>query len=199
MIIDLVTRMRWLRLLGDIWAIVRHCRSRRPGPSDRRLAFQIGRLGRFRRSTSHKRDSVSQMRAVCHREEPWFSYVLVGSSTGGVGLDAAHPVTSMAATTMRAMERRVMSFMPKERMRHRRHALLRNERVSLDERRSRDTIHSKHARHFLVDVDREHVPNRWLHQESVWLRRSSRRSAMSVAIVERDRDPAPERLLDAPK
>ena len=38
--------------------------------------FQLSRLGRFRRSTSHKRDSVSQMRAACHREEPWFSYVL---------------------------------------------------------------------------------------------------------------------------
>ena len=37
---------------------------------------QIGRRARSRRSTSHKRDSVTQMRAACHREEPWFSYVL---------------------------------------------------------------------------------------------------------------------------
>jgi len=34
---------------------------------------QLSRLGRFRRSTSQKRDSVSQIRAACHREEPWFS------------------------------------------------------------------------------------------------------------------------------
>jgi hypothetical protein len=33
----------------------------------------------------------------------------------------------------------------------------------------------------------------------VWLRRSSRRSAMSVAIVERDRDPAPERRKVSPR